>query len=137
MRVGYVLPLWRSASGRVFLAYLPERDTAALLQEEEPKLGRAEVAAEIARIRAAGFARCADDVEFTGIAAPVLDHDGVVVAALTLSRPYDENTHARRLALGSGRARRGRRHLKATRPCARNGREARYREGLVSQAGKN
>jgi DNA-binding IclR family transcriptional regulator len=101
VRVGYVLPVWRSASGRVFLAYLPERDTAALLKEEEPKLGRAELAAEIARIRAAGFAASGDDVEFTGIAAPILDHDGVAVAALTLSRPYDENTHERRLALGT------------------------------------
>jgi DNA-binding IclR family transcriptional regulator len=100
IRVGYVLPLWRSASGRVFLAHLPEHETAALLQAEEARLTRAEVDAEIARIRSAGFALTGDGDEFSGIAAPVLDHDGHLVAALTLSRPYDENTRERRLELG-------------------------------------
>jgi DNA-binding IclR family transcriptional regulator len=100
VRVGYVLPLWRSAAGRVFLAYLPERDTAALLNEEEPALTAPDVAAEIARIRAAGFALTGEADEFSGIAAPVIDHDGNLVAALTLSRPYGENTRERRLELG-------------------------------------
>ena len=100
VRVGYVLPLWRSATGRVFLAYLPERDTEALLHEGEPSLEPAEVEAEVARIRAAGFAITGEGDEFTGIAAPVLDYDGHLVAALTLSRPYAENTRERRLALG-------------------------------------
>jgi DNA-binding IclR family transcriptional regulator len=100
VRVGYVLPLWRSAAGRIFLAYLPERETAPLLREEEAHLARAEVDEEIARIRAAGFALTGDGDEFSGIAAPVLDHDGHLVAALTLSRPYDENTRERRVELG-------------------------------------
>jgi DNA-binding IclR family transcriptional regulator len=100
VRVGYVLPLWRSAAGRVFLAYLPERETAALLRAEEEQLEQAEVDAEIARIRSAGFALTGDGDEFSGIAAPVLDHDGHLVAALTLSRPYGENTRERRVALG-------------------------------------
>jgi DNA-binding IclR family transcriptional regulator len=100
VRVGYVLPLWRSASGRVFLAYLPERDTAWLLADEERNLPAAEVEAETARIRRNGFAITDDSAEFTGIAAPVLDHDGQLVAALTLSRPYDENTRERRMHLG-------------------------------------
>jgi DNA-binding IclR family transcriptional regulator len=100
VRVGYVLPVWRSAAGRVFLAYLPERDTAALLAEEEPALIAAEVTAEIARIRAAGFALTGEADEFSGIAAPVNDHDGNLVAALTLSRPYGENTRERRIELG-------------------------------------
>jgi DNA-binding IclR family transcriptional regulator len=98
-----VLPLWRSASGRVFLAYLSERETAELLHEEEPQLAPAEVAAEVERIRENGFATTgnSDAEEFAGIAAPVLDHDGAVVAALTLSRPYDENTRERRMHLGT------------------------------------
>lgn len=101
VRVGYVLPLWRSATGRVFLAYLPARETAALLHEEEgARLERAEVDEEIARIRKAGFAVTGDGDEFTGIAAPVLDHDGNLVAALTLSRPFDDNTRERRAELG-------------------------------------
>ena len=55
---------------------------------------------EIARIRAAGFALTGEGDEFSGIAAPVIDHDGNLVAALTLSRPYGENTRERRLELG-------------------------------------
>jgi len=103
VRVGYVLPLWRSASGRVFLAYLSERETASLLHEEEPLLAPAEVAAEVEHIRANGFATTGDNdtEEFAGIAAPVLDHDGALVAALTLSRPYEHNTPERRLQLGA------------------------------------
>jgi DNA-binding IclR family transcriptional regulator len=101
VRVGYVLPVWRSAAGRVFLAYLPARDTAELLLAEEgPGLKRDEIDATIARIRADGFATTSDASEFTGIAAPVLDHDGQLVAALTFSRPYDENTRDHRLELG-------------------------------------
>jgi DNA-binding IclR family transcriptional regulator len=100
VRIGYVLPLWRSAAGRVFLAYLPERETAALLREEDPQLTPAEVAAEVERIRKNGFATTGEGEEFSGIAAPVLDHDGQLVAALTLSRPYDENTRERRMQLG-------------------------------------
>lgn len=101
VRVGYVLPLWRSAAGRVFLAYLPERETASLLREEEgPQLERVEIDDEIARIRKAGFALTGDGDPFSGIAAPVLDHDGHIVAALTLSRPYDDNTLERRVELG-------------------------------------
>jgi DNA-binding IclR family transcriptional regulator len=102
VRVGYVLPLWRSASGRVFLTYLPERETSELLAEEEgAALDPAEVTAQKARIRAAGFAVTGDGAEFTGIAAPVLDHDGQLVATLTFSRPYDHDTRDRRDELGA------------------------------------
>lgn len=100
VRVGYVLPLWRSAAGRVYLAYLPQRDTAELLAEEEGALDPTLVANEKARVLAAGFAVTGDNSEFTGIAAPVLDHDGKLVAALTFSRPYDQNTQDRRAELG-------------------------------------
>jgi DNA-binding IclR family transcriptional regulator len=101
VRVGYVLPLWTSASGRVFLAYLPQRDTSELLHEESPTVTAAQLAVEVARIRENGFAITGEADEFSGIAAPVLDHDGQLVAALTLSRPYDENTRERRLSLGA------------------------------------
>lgn len=101
VRVGYVLPVWRSATGRIFVAYLPKSETAAVLRAEEgSRLRAAEVRAEVARIRKAGFALAADDGDFSGIAAPIFDHGGHVVAALTLSRPYENNTRARRLELG-------------------------------------
>ena len=101
VRVGYVLPVWRSAAGRVFLAHLPERETAPLLQTEEgARVSRADLDDEVARIRKDGFAITGEGDEFSGIAAPVLDHDGHLVAALTMSRPFDENTRERRIALG-------------------------------------
>ena len=101
VRVGYILPLWRSASGRVFLSHLPASETAALLAGEESGLDPAEVREAVTRVRADGFAVTGDGSEFTGIAAPILDHDGHVVAALTLSRPYDHNTRDRRIELGA------------------------------------
>ncbi len=101
-RVGYVLPLWRSATGRVFVAFLPRQDTDSLLASEEgSQLDRAAIDEEIARIRSAGFALTGETDEFTGIAAPVLDHDGDIVAALTLGRPYENNTRSHRLELGA------------------------------------
>ena len=101
VRVGYVLPVWKSATGRVFLAYLPERETSALRAAEEPGLDPRSVAKTIARIRADGFATMSDSAEFTGIAAPILDHDGLLVAVLTFSRPYAGNTSVRRTELGA------------------------------------
>jgi DNA-binding IclR family transcriptional regulator len=101
IRVGYVVPVWRSATGRVFLAYLPERETDPyLLAEEGPSFPRAEAADECARIRRAGYALANDDSDLSGIAAPILDHDGHIVAALTLSRPFEGNTRERRRHLG-------------------------------------
>jgi DNA-binding IclR family transcriptional regulator len=100
VRVGYVLPVWRSASGRVFVAHLPRSETAELLAAEEPGLDLRDVDAEIERIRSAGFAVTEDAVQFTGIAAPIVDHDGQIVAVLSFSRPYDHNTRERRVELG-------------------------------------
>lgn len=99
VRVGYVLPVWRSATGRVFLAYLPENDTAALLAEEEPGLDPQTLADATERIRADGFATISDIQGFSGISAPILDHDGLLVAVLAFSRPYGEDTAERRLEI--------------------------------------
>lgn len=101
MRVGYVVPLWRSATGRVFLAYLPASETAELLaQEDGLDWESPAIAEEIARVRAAGFALTAEDSEFAGIAAPIFDHEGEIVAVLTLSRPFTDNTAENRAKLG-------------------------------------
>lgn len=99
-RAGYVLPVWRSASGRLFIAYLPDHETKELLGAERPRPARAAVDEEVARIRARGFSLTGESDEFTGISAPILDHHGDIVAALTLSRPFENNTRAHRLELG-------------------------------------
>jgi DNA-binding IclR family transcriptional regulator len=68
MRVGHVVPLWRSATGRVFLAYLLASETAALLvQEDGLDWDSPTVAEEIARVRATGFALPGEDNEFAGL----------------------------------------------------------------------
>ena len=102
VRVGYVLPLWRSAAGRAFSLILPARDDGGAVS------GRRTAAPTPPRSmpRSRGFARPVLRLRVRatsspGIAAPVLDHDGNLVAALTLSRPYDDNTHERRLVLGA------------------------------------
>jgi DNA-binding IclR family transcriptional regulator len=92
-RVGYVVPLWRSATGRVFLAHLPASDTATLLaQEEGLGFDSQSVTEAISRVRADGFALTAEGSEFAGVAAPILGDGGHIVAVLTLSRPFSNNT---------------------------------------------
>ncbi len=101
MRVGYVVPLWRSATGRIFLAYLPPQDTAPLLAREEGlEWNSPPVSEENARVRADGYALTPENSEFAGIAAPILDQYGHIVAALTLSRPFADNTSETRHKLG-------------------------------------
>jgi DNA-binding IclR family transcriptional regulator len=80
IRVGYVAPVWASATGRVFVASLPESETETLLAAEEGAGKRAAIAAECKRIRSAGFALGSDDDDLTGIAAPIRDHVGAVAA---------------------------------------------------------
>ncbi len=95
VRVGSVMPLLRSALGRTFLAYLPRSTTASLLRAEmsdrtpggrQPKLTRRHVEELIARTRAHGMAVASGTVlaDFTAIAAPVLDHAGFPVAAISV-----------------------------------------------------
>jgi DNA-binding IclR family transcriptional regulator len=94
LRVGSVMPLTRSATGRAFLAFLPGTLTEQLLHielEENKKLGfrpgsvRA-LEPVIAEIRAAGFARTSDFIPgISGAAVPVFDHsDSLTMAIVTL-----------------------------------------------------
>lgn len=96
VRVGSVLSLLHSASGRCFLAYLPERETATVLAEElrvTPLPGhRIEELRE--EVRRRGMARVAGDLlpGVSALACPVFDHSGripFVVAALGPSTVFD------------------------------------------------
>jgi DNA-binding IclR family transcriptional regulator len=101
IRVGYVTPLWRSATGRVFIAYLTEAETTPILRSEEGDgVSAGEIRASSERVRAEGFALGDDDGYLSGIAAPILDHDAHLAAVLTLSRPFEGNTRERRIELG-------------------------------------
>ena len=84
LAVGSSLPLLTSATGHVFLAYLPHRQTDALVSRN-----RAETAARealIAQVRATGIAQVAGDhiPGLSAAAAPILDAQGEAAAVLTL-----------------------------------------------------
>ncbi len=89
LRVGHVFWPTTSASGRVFLAHLPRRETDAAIRAEEAGRGKAsERYSEDAlrRIREDGFAASLRPA-VTGrlaIAAPVFDFSGKVGAALAI-----------------------------------------------------
>lgn len=93
LRVGSVLPLVASATGRVFAAFMPRAVTAPLLRKEKRQGGR-EVSGELENdpylsmqaIRAARFAWARGTLlaGFTAIASPVLDRTGMPVAVLSV-----------------------------------------------------
>ena len=92
IRVGYALPLETSATGRVFLAFLPEA-----MRQAEAAPGRGPTAAAglgriLQAVRHHGLAR-ADSLIYTGlnaVAAPVFDHEGRLAGTLTALGPAGE-----------------------------------------------
>jgi IclR family transcriptional regulator, pca regulon regulatory protein len=94
LHVGARLPAYCTSLGKVLLAFLPddERD-AALASIAFSRRGpntitsRSALAAELRRVRLDGFAINNEELAYglRSIAAPVLDHDGVAVAAINLA----------------------------------------------------
>ncbi|HNS39364.1 MAG TPA: IclR family transcriptional regulator [Promineifilum sp.] len=88
-------PLHASSTGMLTLAYLPEETVAALLPQTLPSVtpatitSRAELRAELDRIRARGYSIGDETLEvgLVAIAAPIRDHDGHVLAALSIAGP--------------------------------------------------
>ena len=95
-KIGNRRLLHSTALGKVFLAGLPEKEFLRLIRMKGlPKLTphtltqRADVIAEIARVRKQGYALDNQENEMEGrcIGAPILDPDGRVVGALSISGP--------------------------------------------------
>jgi DNA-binding IclR family transcriptional regulator len=96
VQLGTVLPLLTSSNGRIFAAYLDRRTTREMIDAElaVPKgpaaraglRSLADVDALLAKVRRDGIASAAGTVHagVIGISAPVFDHSGSVVAALTV-----------------------------------------------------
>lgn len=100
VRLGYVLPLRATATGRVFMAHLPAPHWQDVLRAEAagvpppalpspPALDGAALEAELAAVRAAGHAASPHWMAtgFEAVAAPVFDHSGSIAAALTMLGP--------------------------------------------------
>jgi len=100
LRVGSVMPLTRSATGGVFLAFLPRNTTEPFVTQELQENARqgigptttAELESVIQRTRRLGVARTSGFIPgIAGISAPVFDHSGAMVLALTAlgySKPF-------------------------------------------------
>ncbi|MEJ2866461.1 IclR family transcriptional regulator [Actinomycetospora sp. OC33-EN08] len=92
LRVGGVLPLHLGAGPRLLLASLPDEQREAYFaggfaRRVVPGLREDGLRAQIERIREDGYSFSEDDVEtgVSALSAPVRDHTGSVVAALSLS----------------------------------------------------
>jgi DNA-binding IclR family transcriptional regulator len=100
--VGAVLPLTRSATGRVFLAYMPRRTTAQQVRQElkaplaQTPISRIrtldDVEEMIKKVRKQRLGTTQGDVVpgQSALAAPVFDHEGRIVLALTLIGASDK-----------------------------------------------
>jgi DNA-binding IclR family transcriptional regulator len=101
LRVGSVMPLTRSATGRVFLTFLPRPMTERWVKAELAEHARhdgspttLEQVEQIVRTTARhGYAYTHDFIPgIAGIAAPVFDHSGALVMALVAlgySKPFE------------------------------------------------
>lgn len=92
--LGSIFPLYASATGRVFLAYLPEDATRHLLDHElGPAAATREMRMEIrrsrAQVRKQGYAALSGHFisEIRGLSAPILDAQGEIVAAIAIVGP--------------------------------------------------
>jgi DNA-binding IclR family transcriptional regulator len=96
LQIGYVLPLLRSATGRIFLSYLPTLQTAAYLDQEVAALTPKQRAALDAeklkqRIRERQLADTDSllNTGFAGLSAPIWNHQHELAGAITIISPSD------------------------------------------------
>ena len=87
IRIGFALPLDSSASGRIFAAFYPEAEQLAV--QSRGRQGRADLRRTLETIRRVGLATSESllNIGFAGMSAPVFDHDGRLVAAMTALGP--------------------------------------------------
>lgn len=91
--IGTRRPLWTTAAGRIFLAFLPRNVTAKVLERELALLasppGEPEIARCIQQVRRAGYAVAHGtlDIKLTGISVPIVDVQNEACAAVTVIKP--------------------------------------------------
>jgi DNA-binding IclR family transcriptional regulator len=96
LQIGYVLPLLRSATGRIFLTHLPPQQTAVYLSEETLALApdvRKKLDADRLkqRVTESGVAETESLLNdgFIGLSAPVWNHQLDLAGALTVISPNE------------------------------------------------
>jgi DNA-binding IclR family transcriptional regulator len=105
MHVGWVgrrLPLHATAAGKALVAWRDERDVARLLPRKLTRftpatiVERAELMAELATVRRRGWSAAYGELapDIVGVAAPVRDHTGSVVAVLAIGAPASRISRA-------------------------------------------
>jgi DNA-binding IclR family transcriptional regulator len=99
IRVGYVLAIQNTATGCVFISYLPPRATQQLIEQEArtmlgangARLDASPKALDklVTQIRSQGIAQTGSAINagFAGMSSPVFDHEGNICAALSMLGP--------------------------------------------------
>jgi len=84
VELGKGLPLYGGASGKLLLAFLPDRQRREILADVGPSAGLAE---QLEQIRQTGYAVSHDErvLGAAAVSAPILDHEGKLLAGLTIS----------------------------------------------------
>ena len=102
--IGRVVPDHCSAAGKLFLAYGASSVPAGQLERltAAPIVDRPLLERELETVRRQGYATIVDELELglAAVAAPVRDHDGAVVAALSVAGPTARLGEARLRLLG-------------------------------------
>jgi DNA-binding IclR family transcriptional regulator len=101
--IGARWPAHATSTGKVLLAFAPEAELESALQHPLAQVTERTLAApedlhrELADIRAQGYATAVEELEvgFSAIAGPVRNHDGQVMAALSLNAPSARFTSER------------------------------------------
>jgi DNA-binding IclR family transcriptional regulator len=95
-RLGRRVPLYAGSAGKVFLAYLPPAKRDAILKAEPPTsitdstiVDMRALLEDLKNIRSQGYAVSFGEwvAEAAGVAAPIFDARGEIIAALTISGP--------------------------------------------------
>ncbi|MDQ7030280.1 MAG: IclR family transcriptional regulator [Ardenticatenia bacterium] len=110
MRAGWIgrrMPAHAVSVGKVLVAFLPEEQVEAFLQTHRPTFTShtitdpAALRAELAQVRAQGYATAFEELEegLHAVSAPVRNHEGDVVAAISVSGPGYRLTRERVAAM--------------------------------------
>ena len=101
--IGRRWPIHATSTGKVLLAFSDARPALPRLTRYRPRTiaTRAELERELARVRDHGYAFAVDELEpgLVALAAPIRNHFGAVVAALSINGPASRLTPKRRREL--------------------------------------